>query len=103
MSNRHPTHAARSVNGNLVRRADLSGLSPNRLYPGEAVVSKLGIGKNTLSKWVAEGLPVYGPNSRADLFLGREVIKFVTSSPKSNKEALRQAARLAAAKRAKKE
>lgn len=103
MSDRHYEQGVRPVKRNRAASSDFTGLSPGRLYPGGAVLKKLHIGKNTLTAWIKDGLPVYGEGSRTDLFLGRDVIVFATKRPKTSKDALRAAAKNAAAKRTKRE
>lgn len=81
-------------------RRPLGGIAPHRLYARYEVEARLGLGKNTLTNWIASGLPVYG-DARIDLFFGSDVIAHARKVIKS-KEGLREAAAKAAATRSKK-
>lgn len=54
---------------------------PGALYRRDQIEANLGISENTTTLWMDNGLAKYKPATRADLFLGDDVIEFVKSHP----------------------
>jgi hypothetical protein len=50
---------------------------PWGLYSRVQIMDKLKIGKSTLSKWLTHGLRPIKPETKAEYFLGSEVIQFM--------------------------
>lgn len=54
---------------------------PGALYVRGQMEGNLGTGTTTTAFWIEQGLKVYRPATRSDLFLGDDVIQFIKNNP----------------------
>lgn len=65
----------------MSHRKNFDGLLVQRgaVYTSDDLVGRLRIGKQTLQKWLNEGLPFAQPSTKSQLFIGDDVVDWLQS------------------------
>lgn len=61
----------------------------DEVYRSDEVMAALGIGRDTLQKWLNDGLPYAQPSTRSMFFLGSDILDFLAARVKSRKEVVK--------------